>query len=138
MGPGRAGAYTYDWIENLFGLHMHSADRILPELQNLRVGDAWKLGKRGASLRVSDIEPHSAIVLQSDDGNWVWAFVLISDGDGTRLISRNRIAMPSPSRLSRALFHYVMEPGSPVMERKMLLGIRQRVIGARKSTSSTK
>ncbi len=28
MGPGRAGAYTYDWIENLFGLNMHSADRI--------------------------------------------------------------------------------------------------------------
>jgi hypothetical protein len=21
MGPGRAGAYTYDWIENLFGLN---------------------------------------------------------------------------------------------------------------------
>jgi hypothetical protein len=31
MGPGRAGAYTYDWIENLFGLNMHSADRIVPE-----------------------------------------------------------------------------------------------------------
>jgi len=30
MGPGRGGAYTYDWIENLFGLGMHSTDRILP------------------------------------------------------------------------------------------------------------
>jgi hypothetical protein len=26
MGSGRGGAYTYDWIENLFGLGMHSAD----------------------------------------------------------------------------------------------------------------
>jgi hypothetical protein len=31
MGPGRAGAYTYDWVENLFGLNMHSADRIHAE-----------------------------------------------------------------------------------------------------------
>jgi hypothetical protein len=28
MGSGRAGAYTYDWIENLLGLNMQSADRI--------------------------------------------------------------------------------------------------------------
>ena len=32
MGPTpRGGAYTYDWIENLLGLDMHSVDRILPE-----------------------------------------------------------------------------------------------------------
>src|SRR4029077_8159159 len=30
MGSSRGGAYTYDWIENLFGLGMHSADRIIP------------------------------------------------------------------------------------------------------------
>lgn len=30
MGPSpRGGAYTYDWIENLLGLNMHSADRVL-------------------------------------------------------------------------------------------------------------
>src|SRR6266496_750712 len=34
MGPSpRGGAYTYDWIENLFGLDMHSVDRVLPEFQ---------------------------------------------------------------------------------------------------------
>ena len=32
MGPSpRGGAYTYDWIENLLGLSMQSADRVLPE-----------------------------------------------------------------------------------------------------------
>jgi hypothetical protein len=30
MGSGRGGVYTYDWIENLFGLDMHSAREILP------------------------------------------------------------------------------------------------------------
>ena len=35
MGPSpRGGAYTYDWIENLLGLDMHSADRVLPEFQH--------------------------------------------------------------------------------------------------------
>ena len=47
MGPGRGGAYTYDWIENLFGLGMHSASEILLEYQDLKVGDAQRLGTRG-------------------------------------------------------------------------------------------
>jgi hypothetical protein len=94
MGPGRGGAYTYDWIENLFGLGMHSADGILPQFQDLKVGDAQRLGKRGPVLRVSALEPERALVLRSDDGNWIWAFILVPEGTGTRLISRNRIAVP--------------------------------------------
>jgi hypothetical protein len=126
MGPGRAGAYTYDWIENLFGLGMHSADEILPQYQNLQVGDAQRLGKRGPVLRVAVLEPKRSLVLRSDDGNWVWAFSLVPEGIGTRLISRNRIATrgaPQPVRLFNLV---VMEPGSLIMERKMLLGIKQR------------
>jgi len=126
MGPGRGGAYTYDWIENLFGLGMHSADQILPQYQDLQVGDAQRLGKRGPVLRVAVLEPERSLVLRSDDGNWVWAFALVPGDAGTRLISRNRIATPGaplPARLANLL---VMEPGSLVMERKMLLGIKQR------------
>jgi hypothetical protein len=126
MGPGRAGAYTYDWIENLFGLNMHSASTILPEFQHVAVGDAWRLGSRGPVLRVALVEPQHALVVRSDDGNWVWALVLEPGCDLTRLISRNRIAMPGATRLRQAFTRYVMEPGSLVMERKMLLGIRAR------------
>jgi hypothetical protein len=126
MGPGRAGAYTYDWVENLFGLGMHSADEILPQFQDLKVGDAQQLGKRGPVLRVRVLEPERSLVLRSDDGNWVWAFSLAPEGAETRLISRNRIALRGASRAVRALNTYLMEPGSLVMERKMLLGIRQR------------
>ena len=126
MGPGRGGAYTYDWIENLFGLGMHSADRILPQFQDLKVGDAQRLGKRGPVLRVSVLEPERALVMRSDDGNWIWAFILVREGTGTRLISRNRIAVPGAPPAVRALNTYLMEPGSLVMERKMLLGIKQR------------
>ena len=126
MGPGRGGAYTYDWIENLLGLNMHSADEIIPALQHVAVGDAWRLGTRGPVLRVARIEPERALVVRSDDGNWVWAFVLHPGRDMTRLISRNRIATPGAAWPARALTRYVMEPGSLVMERKMLLGIRAR------------
>ena len=126
MGPGRGGAYTYDWIENLFGLGMHSADEILPQYQLLEIGEAWRLGAQGPVLRVAALEPQRSMVLRSDDGNWVWAFSLIPAGRGTRLISRNRIATPGASRLMRAFFTYAMEPGSLIMERKMLLGIKQR------------
>jgi hypothetical protein len=126
MGPGRGGAYTYDWIENIMGLGMHSADRILPEYQHLEVGDEQRLGKRGPVLRVAELEPERWLAFRSDDGNWVWAFSLVPDGEGTRLISRNRIATGGASRLGQALNTYVMEPGSLVMERKMLLGIKDR------------
>ena len=56
----------------------------------------------------------------------MWAFSLAPDNTGTRLISRNRIATGDASRLGQALNTYAMEPGSLIMERKMLLGIKDR------------
>ena len=44
MGSGRGGVYTYDWIENLFGLDMHSTRRILPQFQDVKAGDEFPLG----------------------------------------------------------------------------------------------
>ena len=126
MGPGRGGAYTYDWIENLLGLGMHSADRILPQFQDLKVGDAQRLGARGPLLRVAAHDQEQALVLRSDDGNWVWAFSVRPAAHGARLISRNRIATAGAGRLARAMYTYLMEPGSLIMERKMLLGIKHR------------
>jgi hypothetical protein len=128
MGPGRGGAYTHDWIENLFGLGMRSADRVHPEWQHLEVGDTPSV-KPGTepgpdAMRVRILEPDEALVSSSDDGKWVWAFVLSPNGDGTRLISRNRIT--SSDSLGARLGLAVMTPGSWVMERKMLNGIKER------------
>ena len=52
MGSGRGGAYTYDWIENLFGLGMHSANEVLPEFQDVKVGDEFRLGPNRPKMRV--------------------------------------------------------------------------------------
>lgn len=125
MGPGRGGAYTYDWIENLLGLDIHSVDRILPEFQQLEVGDVQHLRRGEPGMRVEILEPERVLSSRSEDGNWVWTFVLAEEEGATRLISRNRIAMPGASLAGR-LGMLVMEPGSLVMERKMLLGIKER------------
>jgi hypothetical protein len=51
MGPSpRGGAYTYDWIENLLGLDMHSADLVLPEYQHPHVGDGFGYGSNKMSF----------------------------------------------------------------------------------------
>jgi hypothetical protein len=50
--------------------------------------------------------------------------------DGTtRLIGRNRIATAGMPPVPRLFYTLFMEPGSLVMERKMLLGIKQRAEG---------
>jgi hypothetical protein len=135
MGSGRAGAYTYDWIENLFGLEMHSSDRIHPEWQHLEVGDVIPGKASLPGMRVDALDPERALVTRSEDGTWVWAFVLDAANGGTRFISRNRIAVREPS-LGDRIGMAVMEPGSLVMERKMLLGIKQRAEGLAMSAAS--
>ena len=122
MGPSpRGGAYTYDWIENLLGLDMHSADEVLEEFQHPEVGD--EIGYGANRMRVELVEPRSALAWRSTDGNWVWAFTLGERDGRTRLISRNRFRLPT---LASRLGMLVMEPTSLVMERRMLLGIKER------------
>ncbi len=117
----RGGAYTYDWIENLLGLNMHSADAILEEFQHPHVGDM--IGYGANRMRLERIDPQQVLSWCSEDGNWVWTFVLEEQGASTRLISRNRFRLPT---LVSKIGMLPMEPGSLVMERKMLLGIKQR------------
>jgi hypothetical protein len=122
MGPSpRGGAYTYDWIENLLGLNMHTADVVLPQFQHPRVGDTIAFGRN--RMRLERVEPDRVLAWRSEDGNWVWSFVLSATDRGTRLISRNRFRLPT--RWARIAM-LPMEPASLVMERKMLQGIKER------------
>jgi hypothetical protein len=122
MGPApRAGAYTYDWIENLLGLNMHSANRVLPEYQHPEIGDTIALGAN--QMRLERVEPERVLAWRSEDGNWVWTFVLAEQGGRTRLISRNRFRTPT---LIARLAMLPMAPASLVMERKMLQEIKRR------------
>ena len=123
MGPGRGGAYTYDWIERRLGIDIHNSDRIIPEFQHLKVGD--EIPMPGYAMRVERLDPGQAMVIRSSNHAWVWSFELRPADGHTRLISRNRFdtsALPLKDKLA----YPVIEPGSWVMERKMLLTIKQR------------
>jgi hypothetical protein len=69
------------------------------------------------------VETEHVLATQSADGNWVWTFMLQDQDRRTQLISRNRFRLP---RLKDKIGMIPMEPGSLIMERKMLLGIKQR------------
>lgn len=125
IGSGRAGGYSYDWIENLFGLDMHSAEVILPQFQDIRPGDEFPFGRYGV-MRVTAVEPDRALVLCFFGGHWVSTLALFPASETTRLISRNRITFgnrPAPAQLLSAP---IIELGSLLLERKMLLGIKER------------
>ena len=141
IGDHRGGFYSYDWIERFLFPGMvhyiegkHSATRIHPELQSVQVGDRIDTGSVGR-IRIGNpvtvLEPNRALVIGS------WAFVLQPlPGQRTRLIVRERdvgwlrLVAPRRSGLLRAagsILDYVIgEPLHALMERKMMLGLKQR------------
>src|SRR3954468_22047100 len=122
MGPEpRGGASPYDGIETPLAPGMHSVDHVLPACQHPQIGDTIALGSNRMRIELVDLE--HALAWRSDDGNWVWTFVVEERDGRTRLISRNRFRLP---KLIARIGMLPMEPGSLVMERKMLLGIKQR------------
>ena len=127
IGYQRGGLYSYDWLDRLFGyLDRPSATRILPEFQNLAVGDQIPLG-RGPSWPVAVVEPNRALVLDMRNMgafDWVWQFgVYVVDEKRTRLVSRSRVRTQS---VWARLVTYAIEPAGFLMTRRMLLGVKQR------------
>ncbi|MDR2983224.1 MAG: hypothetical protein LBV34_00125 [Nocardiopsaceae bacterium] len=127
MGSGRAGTYSYDWVENLFGLDMHSAQVILPQFQNVKEGDEFPL--RSVTMRVEALEADQLLAIQVPAWNWVRIFCLIPDGGMTRLLLRNRIAYPGMGRVTQWRHRAFCEPAGLLMESKMLHGIKVRAEG---------
>jgi hypothetical protein len=85
-----------------------------------------QLGPNRPKMRVEVVEVERVFAVGFEDGTWVWIFALFPDHEATRVVSRNRIATPNaslPTRLFNLLF---TEPGSLVMERKMLLELKKR------------
>jgi glyoxylase-like metal-dependent hydrolase (beta-lactamase superfamily II) len=129
IGVGRAGAYAYDWLDRLFGLDMRSSRRIVPELQSLAVGDMVPVANDGTGLRVRAIEAERVLATLTDDGTWAWVWTLEPVGDTTRLISRTRMATARQALPTRLATRLLLVPASWVMERRMLLGLRERAEG---------
>jgi hypothetical protein len=140
LGQGRGGFYSYDALENLVGCHIHSADQIVPEWQDIKVGDQVKLHPE-VGLGVAVLEPVRALVLRGGvpmgatppPYDFTWAFVLRERSDGTtRLLVRERYAYTQ--RWASSL----VEPVAVVafmMSQRMLRGIRDRAERAGRPTA---
>ena len=122
LGYGRAGWYSYDWIDNDF---QPSADHIVPELQHLEVGDRI-LMMPTMGFEVRAVHPPHSIVSLLEDGSTSWCLALYPAEHGsTRLVSRWR---PRFERsVATFLLNLLVEPGTFIMEQKMLRTIRDRV-----------
>lgn len=137
MGQGRGGLYTYDLVENLIGCDMHSADHIVSEWQQVRVGDEFKLHP-DVALTVAAVEPGRALVIRGGvpmgeaaaPYDFTWAFTVADQPDGTtRLVVRERY------QCTRRWARLLVEPlqvVSFVMSQKMLRGIKSRAEGSRR------
>lgn len=122
MGCQRAGWYSWDILDNG---GKRSADRIIPELQHLDVGDILPARPRGTEgFEVLRVVPERAIVLRSMATDWLgtWAFMLEPVGDQTRLVARYRAAIPPRSKLALAL--PLISAIHGFMERKQLRTIK--------------
>lgn len=133
IGQDRGGFYSYTKLENAAGARITNADRIVPEWQQRQIGELvptvpenYLGGIFGGRLgcRVLRIVPGEALVLEG----WGAFVVLPTNNNGTRMLIRTRGAgtpsfagvLASPSRL------LVFEPAHFIMERAMLIGIKQR------------
>jgi hypothetical protein len=131
LGQGRGGLYSYDWLENLIGCNIHSADVVLPQHQQIAEGDQVRLAPQLA-LDVARVDPGTALVLRggipmgstTPPFDFSWAFVLQEKADGsTRLLVRERYQY---TRRWAALIVEPTELISRVMSTRMLRGIKQR------------
>lgn len=149
IGYDRAGFYSADRVERFLGLTgMKSAREILPEFQQVKVGDTIPFGPQGPQVPVLKVEPNHVLALGGFDpqhGGASFVFELCPvDERHTRLVTRTRArwpnwnlrailsqrpsapGMPAPN-LGRDLPMYLFfEPGSFLMLRQMLLGIKAR------------
>lgn len=150
LGQGRGGYYSYDWLENLLGLEIHSADHLLPPEAHLEQGDIVSASAKtpDEGFWVQAIEPEDHMVLRMtivpgrplkdypitiDDrvDDWMdstWSFhVQPIDAHMTRLIVRLRA--DGQGTLQELIGRALIEPAHFVMERRMLKGIKKRAEG---------
>lgn len=139
LGQDRAGFYSYDWLERLFGAAIHNVDEVRPEWQHRAAGDFVRAAQPGyvgglfgqdLGWYVAEVQPNRVLVL-----HYWGAFVLREDGHGgTRLLIRSTFSNSRIPVWAAAISFTAFELPHFMMERRMLLGIKERAEGARSRT----
>jgi menaquinone-dependent protoporphyrinogen IX oxidase len=119
---------VWPWVAQI-GCEIQNAERIHSEWSDPKLGDALRLHPRMRPIPIVAVEPGGWFLAQAagdDDVAVSWLFFLepIDGGKKTRFISRYRIDYPTPwsLRLGPAL----VEPVGFVMDRRMLVGVKER------------
>jgi hypothetical protein len=137
MGNGRGGLYSYDWLDQLFGILSHpSSDTLIPRFQQLKTGDTIPIGSAGG-WPVAVARPNQLLLLdiRQAGAHVTWLFALDSlSPRQTRLIMRVRAHLPVSWRLPFLLT--VLEPAEFLMVRRQLIGIRKRAESLTQSDST--
>jgi hypothetical protein len=125
VGCLRAGWYADDLLDNFA---RPSVRRVVPELQDLRVGQRLPMVPRPSertAFVVDSFAYPSWLLWRSPNRTWAWRLVPLGD-ERTRLITRLYTVYEwrRPLALGTVL---LMELGDYPMMRRMLLGIRGRV-----------
>jgi hypothetical protein len=117
IGQERGGFYSYDFLENLAGCHLRSADQIHPEWQQVKPGDPIGMTPE-LSTEVEAVQPGHALVIK----HWGSYVVEPLDERRCRVIARSHVDR-SLGALPYLLF---IELPHGIMERRMLLGVKER------------
>ena len=117
IGYRRAGLYSYDILDND---GIPSAEHIMPEFQDLQVGDSLPIGP-GFYVKVAVLEPNRSMLLvfpEWAEATWEWS--LYPEGPNrTRLVTRLR-GRP------RGMTRIFVDLGEIFPMRKSMLGIKRR------------
>jgi hypothetical protein len=139
IGADRGGFYSYQWLENLVGCEVQNAEIVHPEWE-AKVGQSLVLhpGPEAPRLPIVGVERGRYVLAfagedrQARDAGkpWSavsWLFFVEPVGERRcRVISRYRAACSDDVATRLAYGPTLLEPVSFVMDRRMLLGIKQR------------
>ncbi|MDZ4179972.1 MAG: hypothetical protein U1E29_12200 [Coriobacteriia bacterium] len=142
MGQHRGGWYGWDWFYNATGssdfVDGHYSKRIVPELQDLGVGDEIAINDM-VSYEVLRADTDRVLILGTgthkldelgDPGPETWSYntmawvISETDSGGTRLVLRMR-ADGSESGFGRWVWNGPMNFGGALFSRKTMVGIKR-------------
>jgi hypothetical protein len=139
IGADRGGFYSYQWLENLVGCEVHNAETVHPEWE-ARAGQTLVLhpDPKAPRLQIVSVEKERHIVAHAradeqaraqgkawTEATWLFFLEPLSD-ERCRFISRYRAACSEDIATRLAFGPNLIEPVGFAMDRRMLLGVKER------------
>lgn len=134
FGLGRAGFYSYELIERIVGIPVRNVESILPDHQDLTVGEEIKLHPKAPGIPVGKIAPGQYVCFgegaeptrRTPDPRRSWSiYVLPTSPTSARLVSRTCIEELRAPTVTKSLGLALEAPVDFIMEQRMLRTVRR-------------